>query len=98
VGPGVPGVRPGDAVCGSTLLHLRRQGAHAGFIPVAAGRVHVIPNGVSFEEAASLPGAALTALNGLRLCGDVAGRSVRINGATGGVRGKIVLRMEGREQ
>jgi len=82
---GVSGFGPGDAVYGSTLLHLRKQGAHAGFIPVAAGRVHAIPNGISFEEAASLPVAALTALNGLRLCGDLAGRTVLINGATGGV-------------
>jgi len=85
VGRGASGFKPGDAVYGSTLLHLRKQGAHAGFIPVAAGRVHAIPNGISFEEAASLPVAALTALNGLRLCGDLAGRSVLINGATGGV-------------
>jgi NADPH:quinone reductase-like Zn-dependent oxidoreductase len=84
-GRGVSGFRPGDAVYGSTLLHLRKQGAHAGFIPVAAGRVRPIPDGISFEEAASLPVAGLTALNGLRLCGDLAGRSVLINGATGGV-------------
>ena len=85
VGRGVSGFRPGDSVYGSTLLHLRKQGAHAGFIPVASGRVRPIPNGISFEEAASLPVAALTALNGLRLCGDLADRSVLINGATGGV-------------
>ena len=84
-GRGAPGFRPGDAVYGSTLLHLRKQGSHAGFIPVAAGRMRPIPEGTSFEEAASLPVAALTALNGLRLCGDLAGRSVLINGATGGV-------------
>ena len=85
VGRGVSGFRPGDSVYGSTLLPLRKQGAHAGFIPVASGRVRPIPNGISFEEAASLPVAALTALNGLRLCGDLADRSVLINGATGGV-------------
>lgn len=85
VGPGVSGFRPGDAVYGSTLLHLRKQGAHAAFIPVAAGRVHPVPGGTSFGEAASLPVAALTALNGLRQCGDLAGKSVLVNGATGGV-------------
>ncbi|MCK7536644.1 MAG: zinc-binding dehydrogenase [Marinilabiliales bacterium] len=40
---------------------------------------------MSFEEAASLPVAALTALNGLRKCGVGAGSRVLINGGTGGV-------------
>ncbi len=40
---------------------------------------------MSFNEAASLPIAALTALNGLRKCGVKAGSHVLINGGTGGV-------------
>jgi NADPH:quinone reductase-like Zn-dependent oxidoreductase len=40
---------------------------------------------MSFEEAASLPIAALTALNGLRRCEVVKGTQVLINGGTGGV-------------
>lgn len=92
VGPGVSGFRPGDAVYGFTPLHLRKQGAHAEFLPVDAGRTRLVPDGISFEEAATLPVAALTALNGLRRCGDLAGRAVLINGATGGV-GHFALRI-----
>jgi NADPH:quinone reductase-like Zn-dependent oxidoreductase len=47
--------------------------------------VRIIPEGMSFSEAASLPIAALTALNGLRKCGVKAGSHVLINGGTGGV-------------
>jgi NADPH:quinone reductase-like Zn-dependent oxidoreductase len=40
---------------------------------------------MTFEEAASLPVAGLTALNGLRKCGVKEGTRVLINGGTGGV-------------
>jgi NADPH:quinone reductase-like Zn-dependent oxidoreductase len=40
---------------------------------------------MSFEHAAALPIAGLTALNGLRQCGDLHGKTVLINGGTGGV-------------
>lgn len=84
-GPGASGLHPGDAVYGATPLHLRRPGAHAELLRVDARRVRPIPPDLSFVEAASLPVAALTALNGLRRCGDLSGRSVLVNGATGGV-------------
>ena len=60
-------------------------GAHAERVTVPAGRLRRIPEGLSFVEAASLPVAALTALNGLRLAGDRARGRVLVNGATGGV-------------
>jgi NADPH:quinone reductase-like Zn-dependent oxidoreductase len=44
-----------------------------------------MPDFMSFEEAASLPVAALTALNGLRRCRITTGSNILINGATGGV-------------
>jgi len=44
-----------------------------------------MPEWLSFEEAASLPIAALTALNGLRRCGVRKSSRVLVNGATGGV-------------
>ena len=45
-----------------------------------------MPAGVSFEQAASLPIAALTALQALRDKGDLQpGQKVLINGASGGV-------------
>jgi NADPH:quinone reductase-like Zn-dependent oxidoreductase len=44
-----------------------------------------MPDGMSFDIAAALPIAGLTALNGLRQCGELQGKTVLINGATGGV-------------
>ena len=44
-----------------------------------------MPAALGFVEAAALPVAALTALNGLRLAGARAGGRVLVNGATGGV-------------
>ena len=44
-----------------------------------------MPDWLSFEEAASLPVAALTATNGLRRCGVQEDTRLLVNGATGGV-------------
>jgi NADPH:quinone reductase-like Zn-dependent oxidoreductase len=44
-----------------------------------------LPDGVSFEQAAPLPIAGLTALRALRVGGAVLGRNVLVTGATGGV-------------
>src|SRR4051812_44536129 len=43
------------------------------------------PTNVSFEQAASIPIAGLTALQGLRKGNITAGQKVLVNGATGGV-------------
>jgi NADPH:quinone reductase len=45
----------------------------------------VLPDNVSFEQAASLPIAGLTALRALRVNGPLLGRRVLVTGATGGV-------------
>jgi NADPH:quinone reductase-like Zn-dependent oxidoreductase len=85
VGPGVTGLAAGDPVYGSTPVMLGKPGAHAERVAVAARRLRPLPPGIGFEQAAALPVAALTALAGLRQCGDLAGRKVIVNGATGGV-------------
>lgn len=54
-------------------------------VPVPAHRAAVLDDRVSFEQAAALPIAGLTALRALRAAGDVLGRQVLITGATGGV-------------
>jgi len=85
VGPGFTGLEVGRAVVGTTRMMLGAQGSHAERVVVPAKQLAPMPPGLSFEEAASLPVAALTALNGLRRCGDLAGKAVLVRGATGGV-------------
>src|SRR2546422_1265197 len=81
VGPRVADFKPGDEVFGGA------KGAFAECVSVpAAGAVVRPPAGLTFEQAAAVPVAALTALQALRDHGRVRkGQSVLINGASGGV-------------
>jgi NADPH:quinone reductase-like Zn-dependent oxidoreductase len=80
VGNDVTEFQPGDEVFGTTL------GAWAEYAPAREVRLVRKPTNVSFEEAAAVPVAALTALQGLRDQGKVeSGQKVLINGASGGV-------------
>jgi NADPH:quinone reductase-like Zn-dependent oxidoreductase len=80
VGRDVQDIRPGDEVFGSGL------GTWAEYAVAGANRVARKPLNVSFEAAAAVPVAALTALQALRDHGDVQpGQNVLINGASGGV-------------
>jgi NADPH:quinone reductase-like Zn-dependent oxidoreductase len=74
-----------DKVYGFVPTILRKPGALAEFVLAIPSQVRKLPEGMAFEEAAALPVAALTALNGLRKGGGLAGKSVLVNGATGGV-------------
>lgn len=79
VGKNVTEFKPGDEVFGIC------RGALAEYA-CAAGRALVVkPPGVTFAQAASVPLAGLTALQGLRKGNIQAGQKVLINGATGGV-------------
>jgi NADPH:quinone reductase-like Zn-dependent oxidoreductase len=72
--------KPGDDVFGT------RTGALGQYIAVRDIRIAAKPAGVSFEQAASVPVAAVTALQSLRDKGHLkAGEKVLINGASGGV-------------
>ena len=73
----------GDAVYGMDMR--LRTASLAEQAIISQHRVAKIPRGLSFNEAASLPLAALTALQGLRKGGARAGKSVLIIGASGGV-------------
>lgn len=84
-GSDVAGFKPGDRVYGVTPVIWGKQGALAELMPVDQKYARMIPSYMTFEEAASLPIAALTALNGLRRIGVKQGTQVLINGATGGV-------------
>ena len=81
VGKNVTNFKPGDEVFGG------KTGAFAEYICVLADRAVVPkPANMTFEQAASVPVAAITALQGLRDKGQIqAGQKVLINGASGGV-------------
>ena len=81
VGKSVRRFKPGDEVFGGKF------GAFAEYVSVREERAIALkPASVSFEQAASVPIAAITALQALRDKGHVkAGQKVLINGASGGV-------------
>ena len=54
-------------------------------IAISTKQLALIDDSVSFEQAASLPIAGLTALRALRAAGAILGRRVLVTGATGGV-------------
>jgi NADPH:quinone reductase-like Zn-dependent oxidoreductase len=80
VGRSVSGIEPGDEVFG---------GAAGAFAEYACGKPEELvpkPPGVSFEDAATLNIAGITALQGLRNKGKLrSGQRVLVNGASGGV-------------
>ena len=83
-GSGVTRFRPGDEVYASLGDH--GYGAFAEYVAVPAGVMAPKPATLSFEEAAAVPTAAVTALQGLRRHGDLQpSQKVLINGASGGV-------------
>jgi NADPH:quinone reductase-like Zn-dependent oxidoreductase len=81
VGKNVTQFKPGEEVFGG------KTGAFAEYVCVLADRAVVLkPANLTFEQAASIPIAAITALQGLRDKGKVQpGQKVLINGASGGV-------------
>jgi len=80
VGRAVTRFKPGDEVFGA------RTGALAQYVTVREDLVVSKPSNITFEQAAAVPVAALTALQGLRDHGKVGpGQRVLINGASGGV-------------
>jgi NADPH:quinone reductase-like Zn-dependent oxidoreductase len=79
VGTDVDDVQPGDEVYGV------RSGAYAEYVSVKTA-VAPKPASLSFEEAAAVPIAALTALEALRDHGNLQpGQRVLVNGGSGGV-------------
>jgi NADPH:quinone reductase-like Zn-dependent oxidoreductase len=80
VGKNVTQFQPGDQVFGSC------RGAFAECVCTTETALVMKPENVTFEEAAAVPVAAFTALQGLRDKGQIqAGQKVLINGAAGGV-------------
>jgi NADPH:quinone reductase-like Zn-dependent oxidoreductase len=93
VGKKVTQFRPGDEVFGRTRAGHRPDpraevapGGCAEYACVSDGLLGLKPANLTFEQAAAVPLAALTALQALRDRGDVQpGQKVLINGASGGV-------------
>ncbi len=80
VGRNVTQFKPGDAVFGCC------GGAFAEYACAAESKLVLKPDNVSFEQAAAVPVAGLTALQGLRNKAKIQpGQKVLINGASGGV-------------
>lgn len=81
VGRDVTEFRPGDAVFGEAF-----GGGAAEYVAVSESGLVAKPDNVTFEEAAAVPVAGLTALQGLRDWGGMKpGADVLIIGASGGV-------------
>jgi len=80
VGRNVTSFKPGDEVFGVA------RGAIAEFACAPADKIALKPTNASFVEAAAIPVAALTALQGLRDKAHLQrGQNVLINGASGGI-------------
>ncbi len=81
VGKNVKQFKPGDEVFGG------RSGAFAEYVTIVDDRALILkPANMTFEQAASAPIAAITALQALRDKGQIKpGQKVLINGASGGV-------------
>jgi NADPH:quinone reductase-like Zn-dependent oxidoreductase len=84
VGRKVQQFKPGDAVFGD--IFGLGSGSFAEYVSVPESVLAKKPSNISFEEAAAVPVAAVTALQGLRDKGQLQfGQKVLINGASGGV-------------
>ena len=84
VGKHVTQFRPGDAVFGD--LSSSGDGALAEYAIARENALVLKPDNLTFPEAAAVPMAAITALQGLRDSGQIQpGKKVLINGASGGV-------------
>lgn len=83
VGHEVTAFQPGDRVYGD--LSNVGLGGFAEYVAVQASALAPIPQDLTFEEAAALPMAGITALQAIQKAQLQAGERVAINGATGGV-------------
>ena len=84
VGKGITRFQVGDEVYGD--LSENGRGGLAEYVCAPEAVLAHKPSGLTFEQAAAVPMAAMTALQGLRDTGNIqAGQKVLINGASGGV-------------
>ncbi|NIM92939.1 MAG: zinc-binding dehydrogenase [Anaerolineales bacterium] len=95
VGKDVTRFGPGDEVFGETRMEHQWQngGAYAEYVSVPQDVLALKPNGITFEQAASVPTSGFIALQNLQGGGQIQpGQRVLINGAGGGV-GTIAVQL-----
>ena len=84
IGKNVTQFQPGDEVFGD--MSGSGFGAFAEYVCAPENRIALKPSNITFEDAAAVPSAAVTALQALRDKGQIqSGQKVLINGASGGV-------------
>ena len=84
--------RDGGPPEGTRVVGLKNAGAWAELAAVRIEHLAELPEGISFEQAAALPVAGLTALRTLEVAGFVVGKRVLIIGASGGV-GRFAIQL-----
>jgi NADPH:quinone reductase-like Zn-dependent oxidoreductase len=85
IGSNVKQFKPGDEVFGY-LPSATGRGTFAEYVCANENAISLKPANLTFEQAAAVPVAAMTALQGLRDKGNIQpGQKVLINGASGGV-------------
>src|SRR6059058_2848222 len=77
---------------GARVVGVVRAGAWAQRAAVETEALAELPDAVSFEQAATLPVAGLTALRSLEVAGFVLGKRVLVTGASGGV-GRFAIQL-----
>jgi len=77
---------------GARVVGLKNAGAWAELAAVKIEHLAELPEGISFEQAAALPVAGLTALRALEVAGFVLGKRVLVTGASGGV-GRFAIQL-----
>lgn len=80
---------PGE---GARVVGLMNVGAWVELAAVKVEHLAELPDGITFEQAATLPVAGLTALRSLEVVGFVLGKRVLITGASGGV-GRFAIQL-----
>lgn len=77
---------------GTRVVAMVDQAGWAERVAAPLTRIGALPDNVTFQQAATLPVAGLTALRALRLGGTLLGKNVLVTGATGGV-GHIAVQL-----
>jgi NADPH:quinone reductase len=89
VGEAVHEIRRGDRVItmmqGLGGVHARRSGGYAEYVTVAAAAVAPVSSGIDPYDVAAIGLPGVTAYEGLRRIGELAGRRIVVTGAAGGV-------------